>query len=135
LAGSGVQTYNPTQVQTINGVTGNFFFNPNSFAPNPASWSSPTYIPAPDQRTYGTYPRNSVYGPGWSNLDLSLEKKVPLFGERVQGAFRIEAFNVLNHPEFWLPNTNPTSSTFGEITSVNPSSPSRIIQLSLRLNF
>jgi hypothetical protein len=135
LAGSGVQTYNPTQVQTINGVTGNFFFNPNSFAPNPASWSSPTYIPAPDQRTYGTYPRNSVYGPGWSNLDLSLEKKVPLFGERVQGAFRIEAFNVLNHPEFWLPNTNPTSSTFGEITSVNPSSPSRIIQLALRLNF
>jgi hypothetical protein len=134
LAGSSVQTFNPAQTQTINGVSGNFFFNPNSFAPNPASWST-NAIPAADQRTYGTYGRDSVYGPGFSNLDLSLEKRTALFGERVNSAFRIEAFNVLNHAEFWAPGTNPDSSTFGLITQTNPNSPSRILQLALRLNF
>jgi hypothetical protein len=135
LAGSSVQTFDPAQVQTINGITGNFFFNPNSFAPNPASWSCQTCIPAPNQRTYGTYGRNSVFGPGFSNLDLSLEKRTPFFGEKVESAFRVEAFNVINHPEFWLPNTDTTSSTFGLITSVNPNSPSRILQLALKLTF
>jgi len=135
LAGRSVQTFNPAHVQTINGITGNFFFNPNSFAPNPASWSCQTCIPAPNQRTYGTYGRNSVFGPGFSNLDLSLEKRTPFFGEKVESAFRVEAFNVINHPEFWLPNTDTTSSTFGLITSVNPNSPSRILQLALKLTF
>lgn len=135
LAGNGVQRFDPARTQTISGVTGNFFFNPNSFAPNPASWST-NAIPAPDQQTYGTYGRDSVFGPGWSNLDLSLEKRTALFGERVNGAFRIEAFNVLNHSEFWTPGTNPNSPyTFGVVTQVNPNSPSRILQLALRLNF
>jgi hypothetical protein len=135
LAGSSVPTFDPAQIRTINGVTGNFFFNPNSFGPNPASWSNPNFIPGPNQRTYGGYGRNSLFGPGYSNLDLSLEKKVRLFGEKVGGAFRLEAFNILNHPEFWLPNVNTRSSEFGLITSVNPNSPSRILQLALRLNF
>jgi hypothetical protein len=134
LAGSSVQTFNPAQTQTINGVTGNFFFNPNSLAPNPASWST-NGIPAPGQRTYGTYGRDSVFGPGWSNLDLALEKRTALFGERVNSAFRVEAFNVLNHAEFWIPGTNPNSSTYGLVTQVNPNSPSRILQLALRVNF
>jgi hypothetical protein len=134
LAGSSVQTFNPAQTQTINGITGNFFFNPNSFAPNPASWGT-KIIPAADQRTYGGYGRNSIYGPGFSNLDLALEKRTPLFGERMNTAFRVEAFNVLNHAEFWVPGTNSNSSTFGLITQVNPNSPSRILQLALRLNF
>ncbi len=134
LAGNGVQTFNPAQTQTINGVSGNFFFNPNSFAPNPASWST-NVIPAADQRTYGTYGRNSVFGPGWSNLDLSLEKRTALLGERVNTAFRVEAFNLLNHAEFWVPGTNSNSSTFGLITQTNPYSPSRILQLALRVNF
>jgi hypothetical protein len=134
LAGSSVQTFNPAQAQTINGVSGNFFFNPNSFAPNPASWNT-NAIPAANQRTYGTYGRDSIFGPGYSNLDLALEKRTLLFGERVNSAFRVEAFNILNHAEFWIPGTNPNSSTFGLITQVNPNSPSRILQLALRLNF
>jgi outer membrane receptor protein involved in Fe transport len=135
LAGSSVQTFNPAQVQTINGVTGNFFFNPNSFAPNPALWGT-NVIPAPDQRTYGTYGRDSIYGPGFSNLDLSLEKRTALFGERVETAFRIEAFDVLNHAELWAPGTNSNSPfTFGVVTQTNPNSPSRILQLALRFNF
>jgi hypothetical protein len=134
LAGNGVQTFNPAQTQTINGVTGNFFFNPNSFAPNPASWRT-SVVPAPDQRTYGEYGRNSVFGPGFSNLDLSLEKRTLLFGEKVNSAFRIEAFNVLNHAEWWVPGTNPNSFTFGLVTQTNPYSPSRVLQLALRFSF
>lgn len=135
LAGNSIQTYNPASPQVINGVYGNYYFNPNSFAQNPASWTCGTCIPTASERTYGTYPRDNLVGPGFTNFDLSLEKKTLLFGERLQTAFRVEAFNLLNHAEFWTPNTNIFGTTFGQITSVNPSSPSRIIQLALRVNF
>ena len=68
-------------------------------------------------------------------LGLGAREEDGAFRERVNTAFRVEAFNVLNHAEFWVPGTNPNSSTFGLITQVNPSSPSRILQLALRLNF
>jgi len=47
--------------------------------------------------------------------------------------FRIEFFNVFNHPQFANPDTNFSSPTFGVIssTAVTP----RIGQLALRLEF
>jgi hypothetical protein len=135
LAGSTIQFFDPSHVQLVNNLPENLYFNPASFAPSPSNWADPSYIPTAAQRTYGTYRRNSMIGPGFTNLDLSLEKKAPIFGERLQTAFRVEAFNLLNHAEFWTPNTIPTSSLFGQVTSVNPNDPSRIIQLSMRLEF
>jgi hypothetical protein len=38
--------------------------------------------------------------------------------ERVRMTIQGELLNVLNHPEFDLPNLSPTSSTFGQVTSV-----------------
>ena len=48
--------------------------------------------------------------------------------------FRVEFFNVWNHPEFNGPDTNPTSSTFGKITG-QANDIGRVGQLSLRLIF
>ncbi|MGH9757805.1 MAG: hypothetical protein ACRD4M_08715, partial [Candidatus Acidiferrales bacterium] len=124
----GVQTYNPHLVQTINGNTANYYFNPNDFAPDPC-------ISAGTCATgfYGTFQRNSFYRPGRFNVDLALEKETPLVGDRVKLAFRAEAFNVFNHTQFQNPSaTRITSGTFGKITAVFPP---RILQLALRMTF
>jgi len=129
-AGS-VPLYAASTVQTINGKTGHFYFNPSSFNV-PAIWLSSTYVPAASQVTEGTFPRNSLVGPGLSTFDISLEKRTKLFGERVNTIFRAEFFNVLNHVNYNLPSTSYTSGTFGQITSdVSP----RIGQLVLRVTF
>jgi hypothetical protein len=49
----------------------------------------------------------------------------------VKAEFRLEAFNVLNLTNFENPNTEITSSTFGQITGT--SSNSRLIQMGLRI--
>jgi len=40
-----------------------------------------------------------------------------------------EFINVLNHPEFDLPNFSPTSTTFGQVTSVMAGNGPRNIEL------
>jgi hypothetical protein len=149
---SSIQTFDPHQVQTFNGTTANYYFNPmdfcsvvdnsttpptcTSFAPTcfsskaiPGS-SAPGACPVP---TYGTFRRNSFYGPRRVNLDLALEKTTNLVGERTKLIFRVEAFNLFNHTEFRPPAaTSVTSGTFGQITrTYDP----RILQLALRLTF
>ena len=67
---------------------------------------------------------------GADNVDLSLIKNTKLT-ERVNLQLRFEAFNAFNRAEFSGPNTTPTSSGFGVITT----SPNlaRSIQLAARL--
>ena len=53
--------------------------------------------------------------PSERTLDLSAIKNVRITeGLRMQ--FRAEAINAMNHPQFQAPNTNPTSSSFGQVT-------------------
>jgi hypothetical protein len=53
--------------------------------------------------------------------------------ERHALQFRWEAFNVLNHPAWGLPNTNLTSPQFGQIISTNGNM--RQMQLALKYVF
>jgi hypothetical protein len=53
---------------------------------------------------------------GGNNLDFSVIKNTQL-SEAVRVQFRAEAINALNHPQFNAPNTTPTSSAFGQVTS------------------
>jgi hypothetical protein len=66
--------------------------------------------------TYGNAARNSIRGPGQVNIDASLVKNTR-FGRYVT-EFRIEAFNLLNHPQFALPNGQLGSPQFGTITAM-----------------
>ncbi|MFB3812629.1 MAG: carboxypeptidase regulatory-like domain-containing protein [Terriglobales bacterium] len=52
--------------------------------------------------TLGNAPRNSVRGPGFTEIDLSLSKKFKPT-EKTDLEFRAEAFNLINHPNFDLP--------------------------------
>jgi hypothetical protein len=155
-------TFNPSNPQTINGTTGNFYFNPNSFTTaqcgdsnNPIATCVPsaTIFPSnaqvvanPALATYGTLPRNFLRGPGYINIDMAFSKTTAIT-ERVKLEFRTEFFNLFNHVNFLNPGVNnnndgtfsgaatgnnPNSGQFGQITSTYDP---RIIQLALRLAF
>jgi len=88
--------------------------------------------------------RNIIYLPGFQNSNLGLFKSFPI-NERFGFQFRAEAFNFINHPNWGgasggasgLGTLNPTSPTFGKITSKGggPGTGERNLQLSLRLYF
>jgi hypothetical protein len=72
-----------------------------------------------------------VRGPGFANLDLSLFKNIPI-RESASLQFRAECFNVLNHPNFFLPENDLASPNFGQILEAG--SP-RVFQFALKLRF
>ena len=104
----------------------------------PANWYDPCAFSLPAAGTYGDLGRNTVIGPGVSNVVTALEKSFKM-RERANLTFRAEMFNIFNHPNFGLPNTaaiaangqaNPSA---GVITYTTTSS--RQIQFGLRFSF
>ena len=74
---------------------------------------------------------NNLRQDGSNTIDASLLKNTKLT-ESVRLQFRVEFFNLFNHPAFNSPDLNPTSSTFGRITS-QANDIGRVGQLGLRL--
>lgn len=74
------------------------------------------------QRQFGSNYRlmpsrfNDVRGNGPKNWDLSAIKNTSI-REGLNLQFRGEFLNAFNHPVFANPNTSPTSTTFGQVTS------------------
>jgi hypothetical protein len=86
--------------------------------------------------TFGDVGRNSLWGPGYADLDSSIFKNFVL-SERFRLQFRAEAFNTLNRVNFANPVSTFSSGTFGQITGTvtgNPGSP-RVLQFGLKLFF
>jgi len=86
--------------------------------------------------TPGTARRRFFYGPGMSNYDMALLKNVRLT-ESKSIQFRMEAFNVFNHAEFFGPqsvdgNIANLSTTFGQVISAQPP---RLVQFGVKLLF
>jgi len=79
------------------------YFNPAAFAPAALG-------------TYGNSTRNSLRGPGFEELDLSLFRNFFL-EHRIHGQFRAEGFNVLNHANLANPVSSLSSAAVGSITS------------------
>lgn len=83
------------------------YFDPKCYA-----MQNPGYL--------GNSPRNSVRGPSFTEVDLSLSKHFKT-SEKTDLDFRAEAFNLINHPNFNLPANSIYSSVPGTINGVpNP---------------
>jgi Carboxypeptidase regulatory-like domain/TonB dependent receptor len=70
--------------------------------------------------TFGTMGRNIFQDTGFKNWDLSVFKTFK-FKERLTAQFRVEAFNVLNHPNFANPYTSINGNGVGN--AADPSAP------------
>jgi hypothetical protein len=110
---------------------------------NPAAFANPAF------GTYGNYTRNSIFGPGLEDVDLSIFKNTPIT-ERINTQFRVEMFNLFNRVN--LANPGPTqlgndafgTSSFGQSTStigagnyspgIGPGEPFNV-QLALKIIF
>jgi hypothetical protein len=81
--------------------------------------------------TYGNVGRNSFRGFPTYQLDAEVSRTFPL-RERLHLDLRLEAFNVLNHPNFLNPNSTLNSSTFGQVTA---SGSARVFQGAVKIVF
>jgi hypothetical protein len=83
--------------------------------------------------TFGNCPVGVARAPGYTNVDLTLSKRVNIQGPRY-AELRIEAFNALNHDSFGPPARDiSVPNTFGIIT--NTISAPRVIELVLKFYF
>jgi hypothetical protein len=109
--------------------------NPNTgFNQSIQEWFNTAAFAVPAAYTFGNEGRNNMSGPAFKNLDFNATKNFSLT-ERFTLQFRSEFFDILNHPNFGLPDGTVTDSAFGVINSTaNPNS-NREIQFSLKLLF
>ncbi len=84
--------------------------------PGSSVWENPADYP----NQFGTFRRNSIYGPGLKSVNFSAGKSFDLLPEKgIKFDFRAEATNILNHPSFGQPGPNTIGSSSPEqITSV-----------------
>jgi len=113
-------------VSALNGLSGSF----SNKAITDANGNLIFLNPHPGQ--IGTLGLTSIEGPSFAQLDMNLIKRVRIT-ENKEFEFRVDAVNVLNHPNFDDPNLNIDGPTFGRITSSTP--PNRRFVVNARLNF
>jgi hypothetical protein len=84
---------------------------------------------------------NTVYGPGYYSVNMSLFKSFATFREQ-NLQFRVDAFNLLNHPTLNNPNNNGNSSNgsnggqiYGPNFFQNNTPDARFLQLSAKYSF
>jgi hypothetical protein len=110
--------------------------DPNTGQPHtPNEWVSRAPFlqlnPVTQAGQFGNEGRNVVRGPGIEDVDLSLFKYFNI-DERRRIQFRAECFNLLNHPNFGLPENDLESPAFGQILQAGPP---RLLQLALKFIF
>ena len=82
----------------------------------------------------GNVPRRFFYGPGMNNFDMTLSKLLRVT-ELKSLEFRIEAFNLFNHAQFYgaaAVNGEVNDPNFGQVVSA---APPRLLQLAARFTF
>lgn len=87
----------------------------------------------PAAGTDGNVGRNSLYGPGLAEGDVSLFKTLH-FTERFGTELRAEVYNVTNTPQFTNPDTNPNDGNFGRVSGTRLAS-ERQMQMAVRFVF
>jgi hypothetical protein len=118
--------------------------NPTVSNPSISHWFNPAAFANPATGTFGNLGRNTLVGPGFSNVDISLGKSFVLPWEGIRIDIRADAYNALNHVNFGNPDANVgyTSSgaladpTAGTITGpAGGNANRRIMQLGARITF
>ncbi len=113
----------------------NLVGDPNSGPHTAEQWFNTSAFqpldPVANAGQFGSAGRNIVQGPGYANWDFSAFKNVR-FGESKEFQFRAEFFNVFNHTNFRLPDSDISSPNFGRIQAAQPP---RLIQLALKFIF
>jgi hypothetical protein len=98
----------------------------------PSDWFNIAAFAAPTCICFGNSGRDILRGPGFVDLDFSVVRNF-MIRERFRLQFRAESFNVMNHPNFGLPNSVIGNPAVGTITTtINPE---RQNQLALKLYF
>jgi hypothetical protein len=115
--------------------------------PSPAGWYDPAAFVEAPAGTFGNVGRNTMTTPHFQSVDFALHKKFQMpHSENHVVQFRLEAFNVLNHPVWGAPSGNilagavfpgaPANAAhqgFGVISST--ALPMRQIQVALKYSF
>ena len=165
---TGVATLRPDQIGAIQIISQPTSAGIQYFAPLICDPTRAAFSPSCNGATFaiftangtqhgGNFGRNSIIGPGFNNIDFSLIKRTKIT-ERFSNEFRIEAFDLLNHPNFGQPGrgvqlvakdptkplnavTNPLvpAAAFGLITSTRfptgDSGSARQLQFAVKLIF
>jgi hypothetical protein len=111
--------------------------NPNSGPRTPGAWLNRSAFqqiiqdPNSPVQQFGTAGRNIAQGPGYADWDFSLFKNIRVT-EGKEFQFRAEFFNLLNHPNFRLPDSDISSPTFNQILEAQAP---RLIQFALKFVF
>jgi hypothetical protein len=109
--------------------------NPNAGPRTVDSWLNAAAFEQLDATTdagqFGNAGRNIALGPGYTNFDFSAFKNFRV-AESKEFQFRAEFFNIFNHTNFRLPDTDISSPTFNQILAAR--SP-RLVQFALKFNY
>jgi hypothetical protein len=97
-----------------------------------SQWFNPAAFTSPTAYNWGNVGRNTLRGPRETDVDSSAEKHFPIT-EGTALLFRVEFFNMFNHPQFQVPAAVINSGGAGTITAT--SNTARQIQAALRLTF
>jgi len=113
--------------------------NPKVSSPSRTMWFNPAAFANPDPGTFGSMHRNTLIGPGFSNVDISIAKEFPLH-ESLSLEIRADMNNAFNHINWGNPDANVgySGGTLADTTAGQINSPvggTRIIQLGAHLRF
>jgi hypothetical protein len=102
----------PDLIPGINPINGNW-----RSAPDTIGYLNGNAFANPPDGSFGTLGRNAIYGPSYADLDFAITKRTAIT-ERLNLQLRAEFFNILNHPNFALPNffVSPGFANQGLIT-------------------
>ena len=142
--GSGWKDFHNVQHSSAN-VTGGKVFNTSVFDTRTVANSSEavnnnplsaTFNPdiQPNGENYRTFPQYLLRQDYTSDWDANVQKTITAW-ENVQVQLRLDAFNLLNRPQYGTPNVSPTSSSFGTSSGVYSGTFARQFQVGARFAF
>jgi outer membrane receptor protein involved in Fe transport len=101
----GALTAAPNQTPNYNGL------NPYAANQSATQWMNPAAFTTVVPGTYGNLGYNNMKGPGELQVNMAVSRTFAV-REKMTLQIRMEAFNILNHPNLATPNATPLSASF-----------------------